>query len=175
LDFSSVCIPATNIPERGLGWPSAGASWIDITGASGSNRNPEKDRPSDSPSPLQDKTGESRRILIVEDNPADVFLMRQAIKAANIDATLQVAKDALILLDINLPRKQGGEVLQHMRKSRKCGNALVIAVSTSDAARDRDEMVRLGAKGYFRKPSNYVDFMKLGDMIKQLLGEAAGE
>ena len=121
--------------------------------------------------------------------------MRQAIKAANIDATLQVAKDgeqavrffdeadsddavscpALILLDINLPRKQGGEVLQHMRKTRKCGNALVIAVSTSDAVRDREEMVQLGAKGYFRKPSDYVDFMKLGDMIKQLLGQEAGE
>lgn len=78
------------------------------------------------------------------------------------------------------PRNQsapetGGEVLRHVRKTRKCGNALAIAVSTSDATRDREEMIRLGAKGYFRKPSDYVDFMKLGDMIKRLLGEAAGE
>jgi hypothetical protein len=56
-----------------------------------------------------------------------------------------------------------------MRKSRRCGKALVIAVSTSDAQEDRDTMARLGANAYFRKPSDYQDFMKLRDVIASLL------
>jgi DNA-binding response OmpR family regulator len=119
-----------------------------------------------------------------------VFLIRTAIKSANIQAELQVVKDgeqamkvfddadsdhrapcpALVILDLNLPRKQGAEVLEHIRKSRRCGSALVIAVSTSGSARDRENMTKLGASSYFHKPSEYTEFMKLGDTIKQLLG-----
>jgi chemotaxis family two-component system response regulator Rcp1 len=159
-------------------------------GGSGWNPSPEKDRPSASPSRSEEQTGKSRPILIVEDNPADVFLIRRAIEAANVYADLQVVHDgeqairffdevdgditapcpALVILDINLPRKHGGEVLQHMRGTRRCGGALVIAVSTSDSAHDREQMTKLGANAYFRKPSEYADFMKLGDMVKRLLG-----
>jgi two-component system, chemotaxis family, response regulator Rcp1 len=132
---------------------------------------------------------ESRPILIVEDNPADVFLIRRAIEAANVYADLRVVHDgeqairffdevdgdagipcpALVILDINLPRKPGGEVLQHMRQTRRCRSAIVLVVSTSDSARDREEMKKLGANGYFRKPSEYADFMKLGSVIQALL------
>jgi chemotaxis family two-component system response regulator Rcp1 len=125
----------------------------------------------------------------VEDNSADVFLIRAAIAGANIHADLHVVKDgeqavrfldeadgddaapspALVILDINLPRKHGGEVLQHMRKSRRSFAALVIAVSTSDSAKDREEMTKLGANSYFHKPSEYADFMKLGNIVKELL------
>jgi chemotaxis family two-component system response regulator Rcp1 len=129
--------------------------------------------------------------LIVEDNPADVLLIRQAIKSACVNADLHIVRDgeqavryfddvdgdraprpALVVLDINLPRKQGGEVIQYMRKSRSCENALVLAVSTSDSAREREHMTRLGASGYFRKPSEYAEFMKLGDIIRDLLNPA---
>jgi DNA-binding response OmpR family regulator len=118
-----------------------------------------------------------------------VFLIRTALKEAGIDAEIDVAKDgeqairyfdeldrddrepcpALVILDINLPRRHGGEVLQHMRSSRKCAGAPVLAVSTSDSTRDRDEMSRLGANGYFKKPSDYSAFMQLGAVIKHLL------
>lgn len=76
----------------------------------------------------------------------------------------------LVLLDINLPKKQGGEVLKHLRHSRRCADALVVIVSTSDSERDRQGMKKLGADEYFRKPSEYDEFMKLGDLIKALLG-----
>jgi two-component system, chemotaxis family, response regulator Rcp1 len=109
--------------------------------------------------------------------------------AANIQASLHIVTDgeqairffedvngdaaaacpALVILDINLPRRHGGEVLQHMRASSKCGHVLVIAVSTSDSSRDREQMEQLGANAYFRKPSSYNDFMKLGDIAKELL------
>jgi DNA-binding response OmpR family regulator len=119
-----------------------------------------------------------------------VLLISRAIKAANPDADMQIVRDgeqairffdekdqdqgspcpSLVILDINLPRKQGSDVLRHMRKSQRCCNALVIAVSTSDSARDRDAMRELGTNGYFRKPSEYAEFMKLGGIIKELLG-----
>lgn len=125
----------------------------------------------------------------MEDNEADVFLIQEAIMAKKLPMTLHVVRDgeqamryfdeadadvsatcpALVILDINLPKKQGSEVLKHMRRSRRCANALVIAVSTSDSARDREQMTELGANAYFRKPSEYADFMKLGDIVKGLL------
>ncbi len=161
---------------------------------SGSNPNPDKDQYSASPSQSKGQPGARRHILIVEDNPADVFLIRAAIQAANIKAELYVARDGeqavrffdhadrddsapcpvLVILDINLPRKQGGEVLQHIRRSRRCGDGLVIAISTSDSARDREDMTKLGANGYFHKPSDYGEFMKLGGMVTELLNKHQG-
>jgi chemotaxis family two-component system response regulator Rcp1 len=116
----------------------------------------------------------------VEDNEADVFLIQEAIEAKKLPMALHVVRDgeqairyfdeadgdisapcpSLVILDINLPKKQGGEVLKHMRRS---------AVSTSDSARDREQMTELGVNGYFRKPSEYAAFMKLGDVVKRLL------
>ena len=79
----------------------------------------------------------------------------------------------LIILDINLPKRQGGEVLQHLRGSRRCASALVIAISTSGSVEDRDRMTKLGANGYFHKPSEYAEFMKLGNLINQVLIDQA--
>ena len=132
------------------------------------------------------------QILIVEDDSADVFLISEAITLANLEADLKVVTDgdkairffeqvdsddsiacpALVILDINLPRKNGSQVLQQMRTTRRCANALVLVVSSSDSAKDRDVMAKLGANGYFRKPSDYDQFMKLGGLVKNLLGEA---
>ena len=120
-----------------------------------------------------------------------MFLIRAAIKAAGIHAALHVVKDGeqairffdqadrdqqspqpdLVLLDINLPRKQGGEVLQYMRGSARCAKASVVVVSTSDSEKERAAMGKLGIEGYFHKPSRYEDFLKLGDLIKAVLGE----
>ena len=130
---------------------------------------------------------------MVEDNAADVFLIREALRTRGISAELQVVKDGeqatrffdeadkdetspcpeLMILDINLPRMNGGQVLEHMRQSRRCGQACVIVVSTSDSPQDREEMHRLGANGYFRKPSDYDEFLKLGDLVRDLFGGAA--
>src|SRR5260370_34254737 len=114
-----------NIQGPALDWPFVNGSSISIVGGSGSNPNPDEDQRSASRSPSEDQTGKSRHILIVEDNSADVFLIRAAIAAANIHADLHVVKDgeqavrffdetdgddaapcaALVLLAINLTRK----------------------------------------------------------------------
>lgn len=126
---------------------------------------------------------------MVEDSKTDVFLIRQAIANAQVNADLYVVSDGdaatrffdsadadvnapcptLVLLDLNLPKKNGDDVLRHLRSSRRCGNATVLIVSSSDAARDREGVANLGANGYFRKPFDYSEFMKLGDLVKRLL------
>jgi CheY-like chemotaxis protein len=179
-----------NMQVRELVWPSASESWIGITAGSGWNQDPAGDQPSDSRLPSEEKRAALPQILIVEDNSADVFLIRAAIRRANIAADLHVLHDGevamqfidradnaraapcpdILILDINLPRKSGGEVLEHLRKSVRCGHARVLVVSTSDSAADRETMSRLGANAYFHKPSDYVEFMKLGDVVKELLG-----
>jgi CheY-like chemotaxis protein len=174
-----------------LGWPSVSESWIGTTGGSGSSPNPDEDLPSASRSPSEEPdAGEYRQVLIVEDNEADVFLIEEALQGTRLPLIVHVIQDGeqavkffdrldgdvsipgptLVILDINLPKKQGDEVLKHIRGSRRCAKALVIAVSTSDAQRDRDRMTQLGANGYFWKPSAYGDFMKLGDLITAALG-----
>ncbi len=126
---------------------------------------------------------------MVEDNRADVFLIREALLSAKVDATLEVIADgeqalryierverddsarcpALITLDINLPRRSGGEVLQRLRQSTKFAAATVLVVTSSDSVADREAMANFGISGYFRKPSQYDEFMKLGDLVKNLL------
>lgn len=125
-------------------------------------------------------------MLIVEDNESDAFLIQRAIEGTNLPFAFHFVTDGqqavqffdrvdgdsgqpcphIVILDINLPKKQGGDVLKHMRKSLRCGSAHVIVVSTSDSSLDREAMANLGADGYFRKPSEVDEFMKLGDLVK---------
>ena len=125
----------------------------------------------------------------MEDNKADVFLLREAIRSAKIHAQLHivhdgdkaiefieraeadesVARPAIILLDLNLPRKSGMEVLRHVRNSRRCADALVIIVTSSDSENDRLETARLGASRYFRKPSSYEAFIRIGEIVRDML------
>lgn len=127
-------------------------------------------------------------MLVIEDNEADVLLIREAIEAANPGASIDVLEDGdeavrffdrvqtndmacpdLVILDVNLPKRQGGEVLDYLRHSRRCRDVLVLVVSTSDSTRDREQMTELGANGYFRKPSDYDAFMSLGTVVRNML------
>lgn len=128
-------------------------------------------------------------ILIVEDNTADVFLVREAIDATQLHTDIQVAKDGeqateffdeidrdelanppgLIILDMNLPKKNGHEVLAHLRRSRRCAETPVIVISTADTAKDREQVAGFGVSRYLRKPSEYSDLLKLRDAVKDVL------
>jgi CheY-like chemotaxis protein len=132
-------------------------------------------------------------ILLIEDNPADVFLVEEAIKTEELSYRLTHAADgeraialvrqleedeslpcpALLLLDLNLPRKSGDEVLERLRASERCKNIPVIVLTSSDSAADREKARRLGANAYFRKPSDLDEFLRLGAVIKQVLADAA--
>jgi two-component system, chemotaxis family, response regulator Rcp1 len=115
--------------------------------------------------------------------------MREALEVAKVSASLQVVSDgemamqyidelnaddsgncpALVLLDLNLPKISGIEVLEHLRRSRKCKNSLVVVVSSSDSVKDRAEAASMGADAYFRKPSGYEAYLRIGEIAKDLL------
>lgn len=80
---------------------------------------------------------------------------------------------ALVVLDLNLPKKTGIEVLEHLRNSRTCRDAAVLIVTSSDSDKDKAETTRMGANGYFRKPSSYDAFMKLGEVVREMLAAQA--
>src|ERR1700688_1954281 len=80
LDCLQDFTPARNIPAPALAWPSASGSLSAIMAGSGSNPSPDKDRLSDSRSPSEVIQARPRRhILVVEDNRADLFLIRDAL------------------------------------------------------------------------------------------------
>jgi DNA-binding response OmpR family regulator len=61
-----------------------------------------------------------------------------------------------------MPRYKGSDILRMLRASSRCANALALVVTSSDSLQDRQEMNALGADEYFRKPSEFSEFMKLG-------------
>jgi DNA-binding response OmpR family regulator len=65
--------------------------------------------------------------------------------------------------------KSGCEVLHHLRESRRCKTAQVLVISSSDSARDRASVEGFGTAGYFKKPTAYAEFLKLGPLVKSLL------
>lgn len=128
------------------------------------------------------------RILLVEDNPADVFLIREALASNEVKAEIFVARDGeeairaleqidegriscpdLIVIDLNLPRRSGFEVLARVRSSWKCGEKPAVILSSSTAASDREQAARLGASSYIRKPSSLKEFLSIGGRLKTLL------
>lgn len=74
-----------------------------------------------------------------------------------------------LLLDLNLPKRSGKEVLQHARRSGKCKHIPVLVITSSDLPKDRAELSALGANRYFRKPASYEQFLKVGEILKELL------
>lgn len=126
------------------------------------------------------------KILLAEDNPGDVFLVREALREHKVAVNLhlvedgetaiayleQVAREAavdcpdLILLDLNLPTAEGTLVLERLRSLPQCGATPVIVVSSSENPRERKQVEELGAVAYFRKPCDLDGFLALGELVR---------
>ena len=128
------------------------------------------------------------RVLIAEDNPADVYLIREALRENGVACDLQIAADGkealkllsqdqtaseqwrLIILDLNLPRHDGIEILEHLRETR-LALIPVVVLTSSDSSRDRQRAIDLGAARFLRKPSGLEQFLSLGAIFKEFLAE----
>jgi CheY-like chemotaxis protein len=132
------------------------------------------------------------RILLAEDNDGDVFLVRRALEKRGLSHELVVAhngEDALawmearlhnkesepdlILLDLNLPRIDGAQLLSYIRKSDSFSRTPVIVLTSSDSPKDRQMALELGADLYFRKPTDLASFMDLGRIVEETLKSTA--
>ncbi|MGD1093378.1 MAG: response regulator [Bryobacteraceae bacterium] len=75
----------------------------------------------------------------------------------------------IVLLDLNLPKVSGEEVLKRARSSRRGHDLKILIVSSSNSPSDRERVMRFGATDYFRKPSTLEQFMELGPRVRRLL------
>ncbi len=127
-------------------------------------------------------------IFLAEDNPGDVDLVREALRAHEIEGQLCIAKDGpeathfiqgmgkypaspcpdVILLDLNLPKVSGFELFILFRQHPLCTETPIIVVSSSDTPRDRQRAAELGAARYFNKPSDFADFLELGSVLLEV-------
>ncbi len=128
-------------------------------------------------------------LLIAEDNPADVHLIRLALKRHGISCEICVVQDGesavrfieqteadafarcptLAVLDLNLPKVGGDRILQRLRECSKWIHVPVIVISSSLSHLDRATAINLGASAYFSKPTDLEQFLELGALIKNLL------
>ena len=81
----------------------------------------------------------------------------------------------VILLDLNLPRFRGEQVLDRLRGTARCGLIPVVIVTSSELPTDPDGTARLRAAHYFRKPQEYDAFMKLGDLVYDVVFSTGAE
>lgn len=124
-------------------------------------------------------------VLLVEDNPGDVRLTQEAFKEAKISIKLDVTMDGaeainflkkegeyadavtpdLILLDLNLPKKDGREVLKEIKTDSLLKRIPVVVLTTSNAEQDIMKSYNLHVNCYINKP---VDFEKFFDIIQKI-------
>lgn len=126
-------------------------------------------------------SGPTAELLLVEDNPADVRLTKEAFSNATMDHRLHVTKDGieamaflrredgyedapqpdLVLLDLNLPRKTGHEVLSEMKADERLAEIPVVILSSSQAQDDIRQSYRLQASSYVCKPVDLEAFFEI--------------
>jgi chemotaxis family two-component system response regulator Rcp1 len=134
----------------------------------------------------------SFNIVLAEDNPADIYLIRQALTEHQVSCDVCVVKDGksairlfsdrsrsnpprpdLILLDLNLPQHDGIEILKAIRGRSELSQVPVAILSSSESPRDHRAANALGVVQYIQKPLELDAFMSLGKTIKELLRDAS--
>lgn len=130
---------------------------------------------------MSEPQGSPIEILLVEDNPGDVELTRNALRRAKVRNTLHVAEDGeeamaflrregeyqhaprpdVILLDLNLPRMDGREVLAEVKADRDLMDIPVVVLTTSSAEQDIVRSYKLHANCYITKPVDLDQFIEV--------------
>jgi CheY-like chemotaxis protein len=128
-------------------------------------------------------------ILLVEDNPADIKITQRALRDSNVPVDLLVVRDGqeavdyllrqgehadtagwrspdLILLDLNLPRLTGREVLERIRATPALKAVPVVVLTTSRRVEDVQEMYAAGANTYIEKPQDFNRFVQVLQTIQ---------
>ncbi len=126
-------------------------------------------------------------VLIIDDNPGDIELIRIAFEMAGIEAVFTTCHDgvdairrldlamqtgnlpALMLLDLNMPRANGYEVLTFLHDQHLLVELPVIVLSTSSLVEDRRRCLALGARAMFTKPESIHDLRSLISDLRKYL------
>ncbi|MDT4923390.1 MAG: hypothetical protein QOG01_1103 [Pseudonocardiales bacterium] len=137
------------------------------------------------PNTMADDPRPSLGVLLVEDDPGDVLIAQEALRASKLNSRLTVVPDGvealaylrredgyadaerpdLILLDLNLPRKTGHEVLAEVKADPSLRKIPVVVLTTSGAAEDVARSYDLHANVFVTKP---VDFDHFAEVVRQI-------
>ena len=129
------------------------------------------------------------RIVVIEDNRSDVFLLGRALKQQDLrfelvhllngsqalafirrqGAFADAAIPNLILMDLNLSKYTGEDILREIRAARHLAGVPVCAWSSSQSGRDRSMLKDLGVSQFITKPAGLDEFLAIGKLIKDLL------
>ena len=132
------------------------------------------------------------QVVLIEDNPADVFLVQLALKENDVPCKITMfnnGEEALsvlcppegaepntfvpdaILLDLNTPKSDGFSVLIRLREAPRLAHVPIAIITSSQATSDKDRISRLGAIRYIQKPSQLEAFLStVGQAVKEMLG-----
>jgi chemotaxis family two-component system response regulator Rcp1 len=125
------------------------------------------------------------RVLVAEDNPADVYLLREALSLERRDVELLVVSDGeealdyvqrqgvfkaaaipdLVVLDLNLPKSDGSDVLRCIRENPAYTQVPVVVLTSSASPSDRKTIESLGANCFITKPSDLDAYLSLGRIL----------
>src|SRR5581483_1861862 len=184
-------------------WPSRSQWWDGTAAGQGWRTAMETDQPPSSLGPppsnqpqVTTQTHSRRlRILLAEDNSADIFVIRDVLEQQGFDYELVTATDGeqairqfeaadqdteiapfdLALIDLNLPKYTGHEVLARLRQTIRSRGIPALIVTSSQSRSDVARAEELGATGYFRKPASLDEYAALGEIMKRVLRERPTE
>jgi DNA-binding response OmpR family regulator len=128
-------------------------------------------------------------VIVIEDNVSDVFLLERALNKQDLRVELihladgdqalafvrregvfsHVASPSLILIDLNLPKHNGEDILREIRGARHLSGIPVCAWSSSQSQQDQALLMELGVARFVTKPLGLDQFMEIGKIIKDLL------
>jgi CheY-like chemotaxis protein len=132
------------------------------------------------------------RIAVVEDNPTDIYLLQKVLERVQLHFVIDHLEDGeeallfllrqgkhlqapipdLIILDLNMPRMSGAELINRIRKDPTLQTIPVMVLSTSDTLEDKRQMAELGVVLYLTKSSKLTDYYAIGETIKEFLTTA---
>jgi CheY-like chemotaxis protein len=125
-------------------------------------------------------------ILVIEDNPSDVELLRLALDTAGLRYRMTTMHDGgdalalfrgeatadapdLLILDLNLPKSDGLEILQAARSNPAFAELPVLVLSSASSPRELSKLLAFGRVRFQTKPSDLDRYLKLGDFVKEFL------
>ena len=131
-------------------------------------------------------------ILLVEDNDADVYLLRKALQRAGLNCHLTVLTNGeealhflgdperyrqsglpqLAVIDLNLPRESGADVLAALRLNRELARTPVAVMTSSLSPHAKARVEELGVDRFLTKPLELAKFLEIGVILKEMLEEA---
>jgi len=129
-----------------------------------------------------------KTVLVADDDVDDISLLKRAFIRAGIDISMKVVRDGeeviqylhgdepfadrdefpipkLLLLDLKMPRTDGFEVLEWVRKQQNLRRLLVVVMTSSDEPQDVDRAYDLGANSFLRKPDDFTNLIKISQKL----------